>query len=84
MRTRIIKIGNSKGIRIPKPLLAQTGLGEDVELEVQDDRIVIKSILAPRQGWEKAFRAMAERGHDRLLDEGLTGKTSWDEEEWDW
>jgi len=81
---RIIKIGNSQGIRIPKPLLEHAGLGEEVELEVQDNCIVIRPVEKPRQGWEEAFRVMAEHGDDQLLDEDLTGRTRWDEEEWEW
>lgn len=84
MKTRIVKIGNSQGVRIPKLLLEQSNLGEEVELEAQDDRIIIRSAERPRQGWDEAFRLMAERGDDRLLDGDLTGQARWDEEEWEW
>lgn len=83
MRTRIVKIGNSQGVRIPKLLLEQINLGEAVELEVQDNQIVIRSAEHPRQGWEVAFRLMAERGDDQLLDENPIS-THWDEDEWQW
>jgi antitoxin MazE len=68
MKTRIIKIGNSQGIRIPKVLLEQSGLSTEVELEVQDAQIVIRSAQRPCQGWEEAFRAMTKHQDDRLLD----------------
>lgn len=84
MKTRIVRIGNSQGIRIPKPLLEQSGLGEEVELEVAEGRITIRAASRPRQGWEAAFRAMAERGDDALLDPGAAGASGWDEEEWEW
>jgi len=84
MRARIIKIGNSQGIRIPKLFLEQTRLGEEVELEAQDDQIVIRPISYPRQGWDEAFQAMAERGDDQLPDGNLIGQTRWDQEEWEW
>ncbi len=84
MKTRIIKIGNSQGIRIPKVLLEQSGLGEEVELEVHDARIVIRPADRPRQGWEEAFRSMAEEEDDQLLDEDLTGQSDWDKDEWQW
>ena len=84
VRTRIIKIGNSRGIRIPKALLEHAGLNEEVELEAQQNQVVIRAVGKPRQGWEEAFRAMVEHGDDQLLDEDLTGRTSWDEEEWEW
>ena len=84
MRAKIIKIGNSQGIRIPKLFLEQTRLGDEVELEAQDDQIIIRPVTYPRQGWDEAFKAMAERGDDQLLDSDLTGQTRWDQEEWEW
>ena len=84
MKTRIIKIGNSQGVRIPKVLLEQSSLGEEVELEAQPDQIIIRSAVRPREGWEEAFRRMAEQGDDQLLDAQLDGATSWDEKEWQW
>jgi antitoxin MazE len=83
MKTRIVKIGNSQGIRIPKLILDQASLGEEIELELQDDCIVIRSAHYPRSGWEDAFQAMAERGDDSLLDK-VSVSTAWDEEEWEW
>lgn len=84
VRTKIIPIGNSQGIRLPKLLLEQSGLGRDVELELDRDRIIIQPASRPRQGWDQAFRAMAEQGEDRLLDEDLTGQSPWDANEWEW
>ena len=84
MRARVVKIGNSQGIRIPKPLLEQTGIMGDVELEVDKNQIIIRPVLNPRAGWDDAFVAMAEEIDDVLLDgeEGISH--SWDEEEWQW
>ncbi len=84
IKTRIIKIGNSQGIRIPKLLLEQTNLGEEVELELQQDQIVVRPIHSVRHYWEKAFQAMAEQGDDELLDDDILVSTVWDEEEWEW
>lgn len=84
MRTRIVKIGNSRGVRIPKLFLQRSNLAEEVELEVEDNRIVIRSLKQPRQDWERAFRAMAERGDDALLDDNVLAQTQWDEDEWQW
>lgn len=84
IKTRVVQIGNSQGIRIPKVLLEQTGLGEEVELEVQENQIVIRSALAPRGGWAKQFQLMAERGEDGLLNPDPVALTSWDETEWAW
>ncbi len=85
MTTRIIQIGNSRGIRIPKALLTQARLGEEVKLEVYHEQIIIRPKRRAREGWDQAFRAMAEHGDDKLLDrENLIGQSSWDEQEWEW
>ncbi|MGH8770209.1 MAG: AbrB/MazE/SpoVT family DNA-binding domain-containing protein [Burkholderiales bacterium] len=84
MKTRIVKIGNSQGIRIPKLLLERSNLAAEVELESADDRIIIRSARQPRQDWESAFRAMADSGEDEMLDKDLLAKTQWDEDEWRW
>lgn len=84
MRTRIVKIGNSQGIRIPKLLLERSKLAEEVELEAEDNRIIIRSTKEPRQDWERAFRAMAEHGDDAMLDIKVLAQTQWDEVEWQW
>lgn len=84
MKARIVRIGNSQGIRIPKPLLEQSGLGEEVELEVQHHQIIIRAAERPRQDWEAAFRSMAKHGDDVLLDPDAAGSSEWDEEEWEW
>lgn len=84
MRARVVKIGNSKGIRIPKALLDQTGIMEDVDLEVEDNRIIIRPVSSPRSGWEDAFRTMAEKGDDELLIPDEKISHSWDEKDWQW
>ncbi len=83
IKTRIVRIGNSQGIRIPKLLLDQTDFGSEVELELQENRIVIRSSKPSRYGWEEKFKLMAEHGDDYLLDE-VVQLTSWDEEDWEW
>jgi antitoxin MazE len=83
IKTKIVKIGNSQGVRIPKVLLDQTNLDEEVELEVQDNSIVIRSSLPARHGWDESFQLMAEQGDDHLIDEDFS-LSSWDEEDWEW
>ena len=83
IKTRIIKIGNSRGVRIPKLLLEQASLGEEVEIELQEDQIVIRSLNPVRFRWKEQFEAMAESGDDKLLDNELI-PTAWDKEEWEW
>jgi antitoxin MazE len=84
MRASIVRIGNSQGIRIPKVVLEQTHLSGEVELEVKDHQIVISHVRKPREDWDRQFQLMAERGDDKLLDVGVVGLSSWDEEEWEW
>jgi antitoxin MazE len=84
LRARIVKIGNSKGVRLPKPLLEQTGIKGDVELEVGENQIVIRAISHPREGWDSAFKAMHKAGDDTTIDESDVISDSWDEEEWQW
>lgn len=84
MRARVVKIGNSQGIRIPKPLLEQTGIMNEVELEVGKNQIIIRPVANPREDWDDAFKTMADKGDDTLIvgDENISH--SWDEEEWQW
>lgn len=84
MKSRIVPVGNSQGIRIPKPLLEQTGLNGEVEIVAQDDSLVIKPASRPRAGWAEAFQRMAEQGDDALIDADEQSPTIWDEEEWQW
>ena len=62
MRTKIVRIGNSRGVRIPKTLIEQCGLEDTVELDVEHGRLVIRAAEKSRQGWDEAFRRMAEQG----------------------
>ena len=84
MRARVVKIGNSQGISIPKPLLDQTGITDDVEIEVDKTQIIIRPVSNPRSGWDDAFGAMARNNDDALIN-GLENMShSLDEEEWQW
>jgi antitoxin MazE len=84
MKTKIIAIGNSQGIRLSKPLLEESGIAGDVEVTVEGSSLVIRPANKPRAGWEAAFAKMAERGDDALLDGDAPSLTSWDEREWQW
>ena len=84
MRARIVKIGNSQGIRIPKPMLEQTGIMEDVELDIDKNQIIIRPVSNPRDGWDDAFKAMADRGDDTIIDDIENISHSWDDNEWQW
>ena len=67
MEVSVIKIGNSKGIRLSKTLLDKYNIQDTVEVILEKGQIVIKPLSRPRKGWEKAFKKMAENGDDRLL-----------------
>jgi antitoxin MazE len=82
IRTRIVKIGNSQGIRIPKLLLEQSGIHTEVEIEAQGDHLTIRTVRRLRMGWDEAFAKMAEQCDDVLLDEVNTN--DWDQLEWEW
>ncbi|MGH8400834.1 MAG: AbrB/MazE/SpoVT family DNA-binding domain-containing protein [Gammaproteobacteria bacterium] len=84
MKVAIVPIGNSKGIRLPKAVLAQCGLENQAELQVQDGQIVIRSLKRSRAGWEEAFTGMHERGDDALLDADVSSTSNWDRSEWHW
>ncbi len=89
IRTQIVKVGNSQGIRIPKPLLEQSGIDTEVEIEVHSDRLIIRAVGRSRVGWDEAFAVMAERKDDVLLDDALAQlneviATTWDQVEWEW
>jgi antitoxin MazE len=84
MKAQIVRIGNSQGIRIPKPFLQQSGIAREVDIEVQGNQIVLRSLRRAREGWEESFRQMASKGDDRLLDESLLKQTSWEQKEWQW
>jgi antitoxin MazE len=84
MRARVIKIGNSQGLRIPKPILEQTGIRDDVEIDVEKNQIIIRPVQKARDGWDKSFKRMAEKGDDTLIINDNDISHSWDEEEWRW
>jgi antitoxin MazE len=84
IKSRIIKIGNSRGIRIPKILLDQAKLSDEIEVEVQGDKLIVRSVRRPRQGWDEQFVEMARRGDDTLIDSVPVNISSWDENEWEW
>lgn len=70
MRSAVRKMGNSSGVIIPKPLLAEIGAkaGDDVDMTVEDGRLVIAPVrhAHPRAGWAEDARRLAESGDDAL------------------
>ncbi|MEX0608055.1 MAG: AbrB/MazE/SpoVT family DNA-binding domain-containing protein [Balneolaceae bacterium] len=85
MKTKIIRIGNSQGVRIPKPLIEESGITKEIEMILRDNEIVLRSAETIRKDWEASFEKMAEQGDDVLLDQKEIEKSSdWDETEWTW
>ncbi len=80
--TRIVRIGNSRGIRVPKLLLDQADLPDEVELRAEPGRLIVSAASRPRAGWATAARTMRERGDDALLD--ATTATRFDRSDWKW
>ena len=81
MKARLVRIGNSRGVRLPKAVIDQVGLHEDIELRVENDRVIITAARPPRTGWEDAARRLAAEAHG-VLD--APSPTRFDEDEWQW
>lgn len=82
MKARIVRIGNSRGVRLPKPLIEQAGLGEEVELRVQEGAILIQATDRRRAGWAAAARQLVAQEAGGLVDPPTA--TRFDATEWRW
>ena len=84
METKLVKIGNSFGIRIPKSLIQQYHLSTAIVIDPTADGILIKPKKKSRAGWEEQFAAAIKEGHqpDGELLEGFTDDFT--EQEWQW
>ena len=79
MRAKLVRIGNSRGLRLSKPVLQQVGLDDVVELTVEPGLLSIRPVAQPRAGWEESAASRPPKG---LLDEPAS--TRFDDEEWTW
>lgn len=84
MKTNIIQIGNSRGIRLPKKIIEQCDFKDEIELIVHNNEIILKSSTKPRDGWKTSFKKMAENRDDILLDTEVIQTTEWDNNNWEW
>lgn len=82
MKSQIIQIGNSQGIRLPKVLLEDSGIIGEVELELHADGILIRNAQLPRAGWDEAFKEMAENENDEMDEDNPP--TAFEKKEWQW
>lgn len=68
MKVSVVPIGNSKGVRLPKAILDQLGISDQMELEVENKQIILRPINKnPRSGWEEALQKMNRNHEDNLL-----------------
>ena len=81
-KTRIVQIGNSKGIRVPKALLEEAQLPDEIELQAEHGRLIVRAAQGPRAGWADAAKAMHALCDDQLLD--ATTSNQFDDKEWRW
>lgn len=84
MLTKIVPIGNSRGIRIPKSMLDGCGFGEEAELQAKNGALILRPVNTPRAGWAEAFTSMAAAKDDFLVQEDAPASTQFDVEEWEW
>lgn len=84
MKTNIVRIGNSKGIRLPKSVLEQCQLKDTVEIEVEGNALIVRPVRAPRGNWSQAFAKMAGYKDDTMFDQDAKSATEWDRREWRW
>lgn len=83
MKAELVRIGNSRGIRIPKPLIEQCGFEHEVELRVENECLIISPERTPRSGWEARFRAARPAHEDELLLDAAV-VSEFDRKEWKW
>ena len=81
MKTRLVRIGNSRGLRLAKPLIEQLGFEDEVDMRVEGGALVIRPSRFVRAGWAEAAAQLAATG-EGLLDEGVA--TRFDTKEWAW
>lgn len=81
-KTRIVQIGNSRGIRVPRALLEQAELPDEVELHAERGRLIVRAARRRRDGWAEAARDMHAQGEDGILDAATA--TRFDRDEWTW
>jgi antitoxin MazE len=84
VKTNIVRIGNSQGVRISKTLLEQCHLQGEVELEPRGDYLILRSAKKPRDGWNAAFEAMAKERDDKIIIGDRLPQNKWGKEKWEW
>jgi antitoxin MazE len=84
MLAKLVRIGNSRGVRIPKAFIEQAGLSDEIEMTVRRGAVVLQSRRTRRAGWRKSIKAALEK-HGQDVDEDFLGlPNDFDEKEWTW
>ena len=84
MKVELIRMGNSRGVRIPKSVIDQCGFAGCIELRVEDGRVILARDRQPREGWKEALDAARDTiAGDELLLDGISAH-EFDRNEWTW
>jgi antitoxin MazE len=81
MKTKLVPIGNSRGVRLPKPLIEEARLEDEVDISVRGNTIVISAARTPREGWAEAAEKLHAEGGDSILIESVQNEF---DKDWDW
>ena len=84
MQVNLVRIGNSRGVRIPKAIIDQCGLGESVDLRVEEGRIILARGRKPREGWRNALERVSETISDDKFLLDTVPLNEFDQDEWTW
>ena len=83
MKAKLVSIGNSKGVRLPQAFIKACGFGEEIEMRLKENKVILAASRRPREGWDAAFeRTVMPGGDPLLLPDDLVN--DWDDEEWEW
>ena len=80
MKTNLIKIGNSKGVRIASSIIRECELGNEIEIKVIDKKVIIEALKEPRSNWNNSFKKMHKNNEDILISEGSNNF----DKDWEW
>ena len=81
MRAKLIQIGNSQGVRLPKSVIDQCHLEGELSLDIEGSKLIISSTRQAREGWSEKFRAM---GPEEAIQDPMEFSNEFDQTEWEW
>ena len=83
MKAAVVKTGNFREIRIPKVVLEQCRIGDEVSMEIDNQKLVISQTSNAHEGWAESFQTMAKLGDNSLPVHDAEPDSSWNEAEWE-